>query len=120
VLRNAAILCFFAPCGFLQRLPALRSRGSHRMFNRFLARAVVASLLTLVGFTLGCEGLSPAGPTAPQTPVPLSITSISPNTGSTVGAARVAHAAPIPDPQDQLVGRFPRLAPFHRPVYGIT
>ena len=36
---------------------------SHYMFNRFLAHTVQASLLVLVGFTIGCESGSPSRPT---------------------------------------------------------
>lgn len=63
------------------------------MFNHFLARTIKASLLAVVGLTLGCDGKSPSGPTRPTTPAaavaPPSITAVSPNTGSTGGDTRM-------------------------------
>jgi len=65
------------------------------MFDGFLARAVMATLLALVGVTVGCEGRSPSGPTPPAPPttpaaVPqASVTAVSPNVGSTAGGTPV-------------------------------
>lgn len=59
------------------------------MSNRFLARTVMASLLALLGMTLGCGGNSPAGPSEPTIPAATTVSVISPNTGSTDGATRV-------------------------------
>ena len=59
------------------------------MFSRVQARSVVASLLVFVGLTLGCEERSPSGPTPQPPPTALSVTAISPSTGSTDGAALV-------------------------------
>ena len=64
---------------------------SHYIFNRFLAHTVQASLLVLLGFSIGCESGSPSRPTPlpPLPPGPLSVTGISPNTGATVRNAFV-------------------------------
>jgi hypothetical protein len=64
------------------------------MFNRFLARTVMASLVA-VGMTLGCDGRSPSGPTplttsaGPTAPAAPTVTVVSPNTGSTLGTPLV-------------------------------
>lgn len=66
------------------------------MFNRFLARTVMASLLAVVG--LGCDPGSVSAPTQPTTatqpptptaPVGPSISAVSPNIGSTDGGTPV-------------------------------
>ena len=50
------------------------------MLNRVFARAVIASLLGLLGMSLGCDK-APSGPTPPAA---LPVTAVSPNTGFTV------------------------------------
>lgn len=69
------------------------------MLNRFCARTVMASVLALVGMTLGCGESSPTGPSHPMTPVqpttpaapaaPPVVTAISPNLGSTDGGTQL-------------------------------
>jgi hypothetical protein len=53
----------------------------------------MASLLAVVGMTLGCDARSPSGPTrptdGPAVPAALTVSEISPNTGSTLGVALV-------------------------------
>jgi hypothetical protein len=45
------------------------------MSNRFFARVVLASLLGVVGMSLGCDKLSPSGPTPPSVlTVPVAVT----------------------------------------------
>ena len=59
------------------------------MSNHFFARAVIASLLGLVGMGLGCDksplGPTPSGPTSPSAPAALTVTSVSPSAGPTGG-----------------------------------
>jgi IPT/TIG domain len=59
------------------------------MLNRFSARTVGVGLLALVGMTFGCDGRSPSAPTPPIPSAPLTVTLISPNTGSTLGSGPV-------------------------------
>lgn len=68
------------------------------MFNHFLRSAAAASLVALVGITLGCDARSRLAPTPQTSPgstpqpsalQPPSVTGISPNNGSTLGTALV-------------------------------
>jgi hypothetical protein len=54
------------------------------MFNRFLARTVMASMVAVVGLALGCEERPPSDPTPLPAPTTLSVSAISPTAGSTV------------------------------------
>jgi uncharacterized protein (TIGR03437 family) len=62
---------------------------------RIFPRAVIAGLLVCAGMSLGCDkspsGPTPSGPTpsAPTPPAALTVTSVSPTTGSTVGLAEI-------------------------------
>jgi hypothetical protein len=63
------------------------------MSNRLFARAVIASLLGLVGMSLGCDKL-PSGPTHPAAlpvtpPAALTVTGVSPTSGPTNFASEI-------------------------------
>lgn len=63
------------------------------MSNRLFARAVIASLLGLVGMSLGCDK-SPSGPTPPAAlpvtpPAALTVTGVSPTSGPTNFASEI-------------------------------